>query len=261
VKVFDAAGKELSSFAAAPQGQDGTTIAVGDVTGDGRADIVTGSGGVVRVFDTRGVEVYPSFTPYASYDGPVSVAVGDANHDGRADVITAGANGPEVQIFSTLGTSAQSFAEFDAFDATSSGPLSLAAADTNGNGAAEILAGVQPGYGGEVRLLYGFRDCTDQPDGWHIYDSLHPESYLPPYQFGVSPGFDKAVAMPFGLSPTPRDPARWRQDVEDLNASPLPWHLVLTFNEWGEGTAIESAQEWATPSGYGAYLDALHNDP
>ena len=155
VKVFDAAGKELSSFAAAPQGQDGTTIAVGDVTGDGRADIVTGSGGVVRVFDTRGVEVYPSFTPYASYDGPVSVAVGDANHDGRADVITAGANGPEVQIFSTLGTSAQSFAEFDAFDATSSGPLSLAAADTNGNGAAEILAGVQPGYGGEVRLQIG----------------------------------------------------------------------------------------------------------
>jgi hypothetical protein len=44
-----------------------------------------------------------------------------------------------------------------------------------------------------------------------------------------------------------------------MNASPLPWHLVETFNEWGEGTAIESAQEWSTPSGYGAYLDALHS--
>ena len=34
--------------------------------------------------------------------------------------------------------------------------------------------------------------------------------------------------------------------------------LVTTVNEWGEGTAVESAREWATPSGHGAYLDALH---
>ena len=44
-----------------------------------------------------------------------------------------------------------------------------------------------------------------------------------------------------------------------MNGTALPWHLVLTFNEWGEGTSVESAREWATPSGYGAYLDALHN--
>jgi hypothetical protein len=43
-------------------------------------------------------------------------------------------------------------------------------------------------------------------------------------------------------------------------ASGAPWQLIATFNEWGEGTAVESAQEWATSSGYGAYLDALHNN-
>jgi hypothetical protein len=43
-------------------------------------------------------------------------------------------------------------------------------------------------------------------------------------------------------------------------ASHEPLQLVTTFNEWGEGTAVESATEWASPSGYGAYLDALHND-
>jgi hypothetical protein len=42
-------------------------------------------------------------------------------------------------------------------------------------------------------------------------------------------------------------------------ASKEPWQLVTTFNEWTEGTAIESAQEWASPSGYGTYLDALHS--
>ena len=51
------------------------------------------------------------------------------------------------------------------------------------------------------------------------------------------------------------------QKLYDMNGTSLPWHLVLTFNEWGEGTSVESAQEWATPSGYGAYLDALHNAP
>jgi len=36
---------------------------------------------------------------------------------------------------------------------------------------------------------------------------------------------------------------------------------VTTFNEWGEGTSVESAQEWSSASGYGSYLDVLHNNP
>jgi hypothetical protein len=38
------------------------------------------------------------------------------------------------------------------------------------------------------------------------------------------------------------------------------FQLVTTFNEWGEGTAVESALEWASPSGFGAYLDVLHEE-
>jgi len=41
-------------------------------------------------------------------------------------------------------------------------------------------------------------------------------------------------------------------------ASNAVWQLVLSFNEWPEGTSVESAREWETPSGFGAYLDALH---
>ena len=55
-----------------------------------------------------------------------------------------------------------------------------------------------------------------------------------------------------------RDLGRWRQDITDMLASQARWQLVISFNEWPEGTSVESAQEWATPSGYGAYLDALH---
>jgi hypothetical protein len=35
--------------------------------------------------------------------------------------------------------------------------------------------------------------------------------------------------------------------------------FVISFNEWGEASSIESATEWATPSGFGAYLDVLHD--
>ena len=71
----------------------------------------------------------------------------------------------------------------------------------------------------------------------------------------IAPGFDERSEASPRLT---RDVSRWRSDIAAMVASNARWQLVLTFNEWPEGTAVESAQEWATPSGYGAYLDALH---
>jgi hypothetical protein len=42
--------------------------------------------------------------------------------------------------------------------------------------------------------------------------------------------------------------------------SGAPFQLITTFNEWGEGTSAESATEWQSASGYGAFLDALHTN-
>jgi hypothetical protein len=251
VKVYSAAGAQLSSFVAA----SGTPISV--AAGDGR--IVTAARGEVRIFDAVGAESYPPFFPYGDYRGDLSVAIGDTNDDGNPEIVTDG-DGVPVRIFSLLGQSATQFAQFAAFDPTFDGVASVATADTNGNGSAEVVAGAPRGHGGEVRLLYGFRDCADQPDGWHVYNPAQPEVYLPPYEFGISPGFARALVRP-GDPSLPRDLSRWDADVADMNSSTLPWHLVETFNEWGEGTSVESAQEWATPSGYGAYLDALHAAP
>jgi hypothetical protein len=41
-------------------------------------------------------------------------------------------------------------------------------------------------------------------------------------------------------------------------ASRARFQLVTTFNEWGEGTAVESARQWQSVSGDGSYLDTLH---
>ncbi|MFF4751677.1 hypothetical protein ACWD5R_04430 [Streptomyces sp. NPDC002514] len=38
-----------------------------------------------------------------------------------------------------------------------------------------------------------------------------------------------------------------------------PFQLLVTYSEWGEGTAAESATDWPSASGHGAYMDVLHD--
>lgn len=102
----------------------------------------------------------------------------------------------------------------------------------------------------------GFRDCANQPDSWTFYSASIPEFELHGYSFGVCPGFWRPDEAPR----LPRDLDRFKQDVRDMVASNEPLQLVVTFDEWGEGTAVDSAQQWQSASGYGDYLDALHDD-
>lgn len=108
-----------------------------------------------------------------------------------------------------------------------------------------------------LKVFPGYHSCSNQPDGWHQYGPAVAESSQPGYSFSISPGFWKANEADPRLA---RDLPTWNQDIQDMIASGAPFQLITTFNEWGESTAVESAEEWATSSGYGAYLDALHNN-
>jgi hypothetical protein len=108
-----------------------------------------------------------------------------------------------------------------------------------------------------LKVFSGYRTCANQPDSWHQYSPAVASDSQSGYSYSISPGFWKAD------EPTPRlarDLSRWSLNVRDMVASNAPWQLVTTFNEWGEGTAAESANEWSSASGYGAYLDALHDN-
>lgn len=106
-----------------------------------------------------------------------------------------------------------------------------------------------------LKVFPGFAGCSSQPDQWHQYSPAVSEDHQAGRSFSISPGFWLATSS-VRLA---RNTARWQQQVSDMVASREPWQLVTTFNEWGEGTAVESATEWASSSGYGTYLDALHN--
>ncbi|MGB8984286.1 MAG: DNRLRE domain-containing protein [Anaerolineales bacterium] len=107
-----------------------------------------------------------------------------------------------------------------------------------------------------LKVFNGYRTCASQPDGWHQYSPAVAADSQQGYSYAISPGFwQKTQTVRLA-----RDLNRWNQNIQDMVASGAPFQLVTTFNEWGEGTSVESAQEWASSSGFGAYLDALHNN-
>lgn len=108
-----------------------------------------------------------------------------------------------------------------------------------------------------LKVFPGYRDCSNQPDSWHQYGPGVPTSKHTGYAYGIAPGFWRADQSSPLLA---RDVDRWYQNVRDMVASGEPWQLIVSFNEWGEGTAVEPAKEWKSDSGYGVYLDALHSD-
>jgi hypothetical protein len=109
-----------------------------------------------------------------------------------------------------------------------------------------------------LKLSTGFKLCSDQPDGWHQYAPSTSTQHHAGYYYSISPGFRRADGAGAVL---PRKVRRWRRQVQQMVASREQWQLVTTFNEWGEGTAVEPAAEWRSASGYGKYLDALHRRP
>lgn len=156
VKVFDgASGDEMHSFFAYdPAFSGGVFVAAGDVNGDGRADIITGSdagagGGQVKVFDGATLDVLHSFFAYApDFSGGVRVASGDVNGDGLDDIVTGSGAGAAAHVKVFDGGSGETLRSFFAYDPAFTGGVFVAAGDVNGDGRADLITGSDAGAGG-----------------------------------------------------------------------------------------------------------------
>lgn len=156
VKVFTAGGQVLASFFAYDAGfRGGVSVAAGDITGDGKAEIVTGpgvgGGPLVRYFNAAGKLQNTLLVLDTTFRGGVNVAVGDVNLATPASEIIAGAGvggSPLVQAFTRTGVRVGGFYAFDPGDRTG---VSVASGDTDFGGADEIWAYRGPGVRSEVR--------------------------------------------------------------------------------------------------------------
>src|SRR6478672_7639355 len=104
-----------------------------------------------------------------------------------------------------------------------------------------------PNWYVSLKVFNGYRTCPIQPDSWHQYVPSQSIDEQLPYSVGISPGFQHHGASP-RLS---RDLGRFKQNIAAMVGSKATWQLVISFNEWGEGTTVEPSPDWSSSSGNG----------
>ena len=122
-------------------GRSPTSIAIGDLNGDGKPDLATANnGGGVNTVSVLLNAGDPSFQAKVDYrtggrGGRLSVAIGDLNGDGNPDLATANESANSVSVLLNRGDGTYE-AKHDY--ETGGQPLSLAIGDLNGDGRADL---------------------------------------------------------------------------------------------------------------------------
>ncbi len=139
-----------------PQGPDGTlaapncfnlkgsdhTLAVGDLSGDGLADVaVSGSGSDQKVYVFLGATegIFSTRRAYPAGSNPPDIVVGDLSGDGRADLALARGGDPFVDLL--LQQADGDLAPTISLPADSTGNADLAVGDLNGDGLLDLVKG------------------------------------------------------------------------------------------------------------------------
>jgi glucose/arabinose dehydrogenase len=161
VRVFRSDGTPLAGVFPFPTGfYGGVRIAVGDVTGDSREEVITAAGPTggshVRVYRLDGTtlqEVSGFFAYPDGFTGGVWVAAADVGGaDSKAEIITGAGEGggSHVRVFDHNGTPLSGFFAYpDGF----TGGVRVAAANLDGTPKLEIITGAGPGGGAHVRTF------------------------------------------------------------------------------------------------------------
>jgi hypothetical protein len=175
IHVFDGSTQqEVASFDAYESTfTGGVYVAAGDITGDGKAEIITGAdqGGGPRVVVFDGSTVSGTTTPTAlddflaiddsNFRGGVRIALGDVNGDGTSDLVVGAGfgGGPRIAVYDGAalanGEQVKLVNDFFAFEDTLRNGVFPTVGDLNGDGCGDLIFGAGPGGGPRVLALDG----------------------------------------------------------------------------------------------------------
>ena len=137
-----------------PIGTSPISVAIGDLNGDGRLDVVTAnfSGGAVSVLlgNASGTLNAAVLVAITTGSQPYAVAIGDLNGDGKPDLAVANYGSNSVSVL--LGKGDGTFAEAPSPLAVGANPVSVAIGDVNGDGKPDLVT-ANTGSGNTVSVL------------------------------------------------------------------------------------------------------------
>ncbi len=102
-----------------------------------------------------------------------------------------------------------------------------------------------------LKVFAGYGACANQPNNWHQYGPASNYDVQGSHAISISPGYWRKGQTALLV----RDLARWNRDVANMVKAGPDLQLITTWNQWGDGTFVESSVELGR-----AYLDALHNN-
>jgi acid phosphatase type 7 len=103
----------------------------------------------------------------------------------------------------------------------------------------------------------GYSSCRSAADAW-FRDAPVARTARASGSFLIRPGYWKNSARTPKVA---RSLVAWRQSIERMVASRQPLQMIDSLNDWAHGSAVEPSPAWASASGFGLYLDALHAAP